>query len=238
MTPLKILLVDDVELFLKVEKTFFQRSGVTLLVAKSGRQAVDLVRSERPHLVFMDLYMPEMNGDAACREIKSDPALRLTPVVMVTNGDRQADLDRCQDSGCDAIVRKPINKQAFLDTARKFLAVATRQAPRVKARLQVRHGTGGQQLLNNFSINISTGGLFLETTEPLAAETPLVLEFTLPDRPRPIRCRGRVAWVNQPESPKKADLPPGMGIQFVDLGLSDMQAIRDFIKGETLTPSW
>lgn len=238
MAQVKILLVDDVEMFLRVEKTFFQRSGVKLLVARSGREALDLVRSERPHLVFMDLYMPEMNGDEACRAIKADPVMKFTPVVMVTSSDRPGDLERCRDARCDGIVHKPIDPQAFLSTAERFLGIATRAAPRVEARLQVRYGVDQSQLLDNYLINISTGGLFLETSSPLPEETPLVLEFALPDRPKPIRCRGRVAWVNPSQTPRKPDLPAGMGIQFVDLALADMQAIREFIKQEKLAPDW
>lgn len=238
MTPLKVLLADDVELFLELEKSFFRRAGVTLLVARSGQETVELVRSERPHLVFMDLFMPGMNGDAACRVIKDDPLLRKTPVVMVTHGGREEDLDRCRLAGCDEIVLKPINRHQFLETARRFLAIAARTAPRIKAKLQVRYGLHEEHLLSNYSLNISTGGLFLETSEPLQEDAPLVLEFVLPDRKDPIRCRGRVAWVNSPLNPVKPQLPPGMGIQFLDLLLADMQAIREFMRSEGLSPDW
>ena len=238
MTPLKILLVDDVELFLKVEKTFFQRENVELLVARSGREAVAMVQAERPHLVFMDLYMPEMNGDQACRIIKTDSHLRSIPVIMVAGSDRPEDILRCKDSRCDDVIHKPVSQRAFLDTARKYLGVATRTATRIEARLEISYGLGADRLLSHYSINISTGGLFLETPEPLPSETPLILEFTLPDRPAPIRCRGRVAWVNPPDHPKKQELPPGMGIQFINLALADMQLIRDFIKSDDLSPHW
>ena len=238
MSSLKVLLADDVELFLELEKTFFRRAGVTLLVARTGQQAIDLVRAERPHLVFMDLYMPELDGDEACRRIKADPVLRFTPVVMVTHGGREEDLERCRQAGCDEVVLKPINRHQFLETARRFLDVVTRAAPRVGARLKVHYGLDRESPLSNFSINLSTGGLFLETDAPLAEDTPLFLEFDLPERPEGVSCRGRVAWVNDPGQPKNLSLPPGMGVQFVDLSLADMQLIRTFIKAQTLDPSW
>jgi uncharacterized protein (TIGR02266 family) len=238
MTPLKILLVDDVELFLELEKTFFRRQGVTLLVARNGQEAVDLARAERPHLVFMDLYMPQLDGDAACRQIKAIPDLRDTAVVMVTHGGREEDLERCRQAGCDEIVLKPINRHQFLETARRFLDIAARKAPRFDARFQVRYGADREHLLGNYTINISTGGLFLETSQVLPENAPLLLEFLLPDRAEPIRCKGRVAWVNSPESPKKPRIPSGMGVQFVDLSLDEMQRVREFIKSSSLRPSW
>ncbi|GAB6081342.1 response regulator [Desulfuromonas carbonis] len=238
MPPMKILLADDVELFLELEKTFFRREGFTLLIARNGQEAVDLVRAERPTLVFMDLYMPQLDGDEACRQIKADPELRTTPVVMVTHGGREEDLERCRQAGCDEIVLKPINRHQFMETARRFLAIAARMAPRVDARLRVRFGTSPDDLLEHFTINISSGGLFLETTRPFAENAPLYLEFGLPGLDEPFRCRARVAWVNAAAEPCKPQLPAGVGVQFLDLPLEKMQQIREFIQTRELTPSW
>jgi uncharacterized protein (TIGR02266 family) len=230
MAKKKILLADDVELFLELEKTLFRRQDFILLVARNGQQAFDLIASQRPDLVFLDLFMPVMNGDECCRRVKDDPGLRSTPVVMVTHGGREEDLIRCREAGCDEILHKPINRQLFVDTARRLLAVAARETQRVSARLEVRYGPDRQQLLSNYSVNISTGGLFLETDDPLPVDTPLALEFTLPSRQASISCAGKVAWVNHPVLLHKPEMASGMGVQFIDLPLDDMYAIRDFIK--------
>lgn len=237
MSPLKILLVDDIELLLELEKTFFHRQGVTLLAARDGLEAIDLVRAERPQLVFMDMYMPRLGGDEACQLIKSDPELRATPVVMVTNSGREEDAERCRRAGCDEVIFKPINRRQFLETARHFLNIMTRSSPRVEARFQVHYGNTPVRLLDNFSINLGSGGLFLETAEPLAEGSPLYLEFQLPGRSAPIRCDGRVAWVNSPTTPPKPALPGGVGVQFTDLGLADLGLIRQFVKGRAFSPA-
>jgi len=234
----KILLADDVELFLELEKTLFRRENFVLLVARNGQEAFDLIASQRPDLVFMDLYMPVMNGDICCRRVKDDPDLCRTPIVMVTQGGREEDLNRCRQAGCDEILLKPINRHQFVETARRLLTIAAREAQRVGARLEVRYGTDQQHVLNNYSVNISTGGLFLETDDPLPVDTPLSLEFTLPGRELPICCKGRVAWVNHPVLLHKPEMASGMGIQFIGLSLDDMYSIRDFIKQECLKPSW
>jgi uncharacterized protein (TIGR02266 family) len=234
----KILLADDVELFLELEKTLFRRENFVLLVARNGQQAFELIAAARPDLVFMDLYMPEMNGDECCRRVKSDPGLRSTPIVMVTQAGREEDLARCRQAGCDEILLKPINRHLFVETARRLLAVVVREAQRIRARLEVRYGSDRRQLLSDYSVNISTGGLFLETDDPLPVDTPLALEFTLPSRQVPICCSGRVAWVNHPVLLHKPDMASGMGVQFIDLRLDDLHAIREFIKQESLEPSW
>lgn len=238
MNTFKILLVDDVKLFLELEKTFFSRENFTVIAARDGREAVHLARVEKPQLIYMDLYMPGLNGDEACRELKADPMLRHIPVIMVTQAGREADLERCRQAGCDEIILKPINRHQFMETARRFLDIAARDALRIEAQLAVRYGVNGDQLLENFTINISTGGLFIVTDQVLPEGSSLHLEFRLPDRPDPIRCQARVAWLNPAAAPRNPQLPGGIGVQFIDLSLADMQAVREFIRNESMAPSW
>ena len=113
-----------------------------------------------------------------------------------------------------------------------------RIVPRVSARLQIRFGFNHQQLLTDYSVNLSAGGVFIETAEALAVDTPLTLEFSFPDNPQPIHCRGRVAWVNRGEPLVCPNLPPGLGVQFLDLNLADLHALRSFIDKALLRPSW
>jgi hypothetical protein len=54
----------------------------------------------------------------------------------------------------------------------------------------------------------------------------------------PICCKARVAWVNHPQKLFKQDMPPGMGLQFLDISLSDVDAIREYLSGGRLVASW
>ena len=72
--------------------------------------------------------------------------------------------------------------------------------------------------------------MFLATGNLFEIDTTLNLEFVIPATDRVIRCNGRVAWVNQKESPRKPLLPTGVGVQFLHLGESDKDAIRDYIE--------
>jgi uncharacterized protein (TIGR02266 family) len=238
MSKKKVLLVDDVQLFLEQEKTYFNRDEFELMVARSGVEALRMIRNERPALVFMDLYMPEMDGDRCCNAVKNDEHLRDIPVIMVTQGVDEDDFERCWQAGCDDIIVKPINRHYFMAITRKYLPVTERKAPRYIARLRVRYGRDPQTLLADYSVNLSTGGLFIETVDLLPVETPLTIEFILPTNVAVIRCNGKVAWVNHPEMPKNPSLPSGMGLQFLSISMNDMNAIRDFIKKGALLPSW
>ena len=76
---------------------------------------------------------------------------------------------------------------------------------------------GEEEKITATTVNMSIGGLFLETKRPLTPGTELKLEFSHPDKNDLIVCQGRVAWVNRLDSPIDQTHPLGMGIEFVDL---------------------
>ncbi len=233
-----ILLADDMDFFIELEKTFFRRDEFEFRTAHHGGEVLDILATVVPDIVFLDLYMPVMDGDECCRRIKADERLRQVPVVMVTVSGRQTDLERCMAAGCDDVLLKPLNRQHFIDIAQKHLRVTVRSLIRYIARLQIQFGQAPGQLLSDYTINLSTGGVFLETANLMAEDTPLDAEFVLPFRPDPIRCQARVAWVNEPGEPKNRKLPAGMGLQFLDLATDDVDAIRTYIINEQLDPVW
>jgi uncharacterized protein (TIGR02266 family) len=234
----KILLVDDVNLFLEQEKTFFNREQFDLLLADSGKEALRIIREEPPDLIFMDLYMPDMDGDKCCHIIKSDEELHKIPVIMVTKGVNEEDFERSWRSGCDDIIVKPINRHYFLAITRKYLNIRFRTTPRFIARLRISYSDNPERLLTNYSINLSTGGVFIETSDYLPVDTLLNIEFILPENGKTIECKGRVAWVNHSELLVNSNLPSGMGLQFLDISLDEMNAVRQYIKNEALMPFW
>ncbi len=235
MSRVKVLLADDVELFLELEKTFFREGEYHVLTARRGDDALTIIREEKPDAVFMDLYMPGMDGDKVCRAVKDDPELQTIPVLMVTQSGREQDLKRCREAGCDDILLKPVNRHHFLEAARKAIQVAERIAPRVAAPLEIRFGPEGEHRLADFTVNISTGGVFIETENLLPVDTTLEMEFQLPDSDSPLICVGRIAWVNHPEWIKKDELPVGMGVQFTKVHAEDQSRLRAFIREKTLS---
>lgn len=230
----KILLADDVNFFLALEKSFLQREEIDILTAANGRQAYELIALHRPDVVLLDLYMPEMNGDECCRLIKNDPELCGIPVIMVTTAGKAEEQAQCRMAGCDDIMLKPIHRRIFLETVRRYLKVVERAAPRMPVRMQVMYGNEKQ--LADYTVNMSAGGLFLETVHPLRPDEPLMLEFPLPGKDRPVCCRGLVAWVNSPDAPCNPNLPAGMGIKFVDLDLDQLHQIRAFLQSGATDP--
>jgi CheY-like chemotaxis protein len=222
----KILLVDDNNFFLETEKEFFRREEVVLLTAGNGREALEIIRAEQPGLVFTDLFMPEVNGDEVCQAVKRDPRLKTTTIIIVTSTDREADLNRCRQAGCDGVIIKPFKREQFLGFAQKFLRSTKWSGQRIRTKIPATFRASGGSPCTGSLLDLNTGGLFLGAESLLPIDAQLDLEFTLNPQSASIRCQGRVAWRNSAIMPRSPDLPPGMGIQFVHLEAGARRAIQ------------
>ncbi|MET1076414.1 MAG: response regulator [Pseudomonas sp.] len=94
----------------------FVHNGVELLdYLKRRAPYTDSRRYPRPGLILLDLNMPLMDGREALTAIKSDPELRMMPVVVLTTSAAQEDIRRCYASGVNAFVSKPTSFSELVD---------------------------------------------------------------------------------------------------------------------------
>jgi two-component system, cell cycle response regulator DivK len=113
-----VLVIEDDELNLKLVTAILSREGFRVVGAESAEKGLPLVRSEKPHIVLMDLKLPGMDGLAATRLIRSDPATARVPVIAVTAYAMDIDVRRAIAAGCDACVTKPLDLKSFVETVR------------------------------------------------------------------------------------------------------------------------
>jgi uncharacterized protein (TIGR02266 family) len=225
----KILLVDDVELFIELEKTFFRRDQFCIFTATNGNDALRMAREEQPDLIFIDLYLPEINGDEVCRRLKLDPETAQIPVIMVVQRGGESDIALSKAAGCDDILYKPVRREEFLRASREQLSLVERCAPRFDAQLLVKYGLRDERLFEQYTVNIGAGGFFMASETYLSIDTWLSLQIELPDGQPPVGCHGRVAWVNHPDWKKKPQLPHGMGVEFIDITEEQQQRIVGYL---------
>ena len=207
-----ILLVDDVELFLELEKTFLHRDRFDLLMASNAQEIMLLVLKRKPDLVFLDMQVAE-RGDDVCRWITQDTILCSIPVVMVVaSGDHEAE-SLCRQAGCDAIIHSPVKRQQLLSVTRNILNLTDRQQARIPVRMLV-HFVKNSQVHSNFSVNLSHGGMFIATQDTMPVGSPLSLRLQLPGKEQTLTCQGQVAWLNHSGLHRNPHLPMGMGVVF------------------------
>jgi len=117
-----ILIVEDNIDNYELVRFLLQRSGYEVLWAHSGREAIDMLKKERPDLILMDLSLPEMDGWTATELIKSDPETKHIPIIALTAHTLPGDRKRALDVGCDGYLSKPMNIELFNETVQETLA--------------------------------------------------------------------------------------------------------------------
>jgi DNA-binding response OmpR family regulator len=107
MAEERILIVDDDEDILLIVQTILANAGYSVLVARNGREGVDLALESRPDLILLDVMMPGMDGWQVCRQMKASPMGREIRVVMVTALQDWMDKRQALETGADDYVEKP-----------------------------------------------------------------------------------------------------------------------------------
>jgi two-component system KDP operon response regulator KdpE len=113
-----ILVVDDEPQIRRVMRTALAAQGYAVAEAKSGEEALDRVRDERPDLILLDVNMPGMDGLEACREIRGSSDV---PIVMLTVRNSERDKVNALDAGADDYVVKPFGIEELLARIRAAL---------------------------------------------------------------------------------------------------------------------
>ena len=121
MARKKILLVDDADTILMIERMILNRGGYELITAKDGQEAVAKAVAERPDLILLDIVMPRMNGFEALKQLRSQEATRAIPIMMVTTRGEEENVEAGFASGCDDYITKPLNGSEVLAKVRSFL---------------------------------------------------------------------------------------------------------------------
>ena len=122
--PKTVLIVEDNELNMKLFHDLLDAHGYKTLQTRSGIEALKIAREQRPHLILMDIQLPEVSGLEVTKWLKDDEELREIPVIAVTAFAMKGDEQRIRQGGCEAYISKPISIGTFLETVRRYLGEA------------------------------------------------------------------------------------------------------------------
>jgi CheY-like chemotaxis protein len=208
----ELLIVDDVKLFLHLSKAMLSREDFIVHTAMNGQDALAIARQTKPDAILLDLYMPDMDGDEVCRQIRSDPATCHIPVIMITSESDGGGRRRCMYSGCDDFLTKPVRADTLNKVVQKHLDVRARIHPRTGVLLPCILDTG-QDIVKTTIHTISAGGAFVEIDTPPLPDTPHRLTFSLPEGSDNFSVRALARWNRM----KFMDRPVGSGFEFVEM---------------------
>ena len=116
-----ILVVDDFDDTRLLLRTWLERKGFQVIEAENGNEAVSQAASQRPSLIIMDLEMPELDGLAATRKIRSVKELENVPVLAVSAYGAEQFREDALAAGCDEYVSTPFEPEALEKLIRSFV---------------------------------------------------------------------------------------------------------------------
>ena len=121
MEKKKILIVDDEAELVEMITLRLKASGYEVIAAYDGKDILEKARAEKPALIILDIMLPVMDGYKICTDIKKDPALKHTPVILLTAKDPALEAEKLQDACADACMIKPFEPKELLDKIREFI---------------------------------------------------------------------------------------------------------------------
>ncbi len=122
----KILIVDDdsnVRLLLKSALEELEETGVEVLTAVDGKEALDIIQNNRPNIIFLDIMMPKMNGFDVCSAIKSDGNYRDIFIIILTAKGQITDKEKALECGADMYITKPFDPDEVLEKTAELLKI-------------------------------------------------------------------------------------------------------------------
>ena len=122
--PSKILIADDeafIRLLIQQTLEWFEDLGTLIFTADNGERALEIIRAEKPDLVFLDVMMPKVNGFDVCRVVKQDEKLKNIYVVILTAKGQEFDRLRGEQVGADKFLTKPFDPDELISLAAAVL---------------------------------------------------------------------------------------------------------------------
>lgn len=115
-----ILLAEDSPSNQIVFKAMLNASPFTLHVVNNGKEALEAFKQRQFDAVLMDIYMPEMDGVEATKQIRQEKNMPHTPIIALTANAMQGDQDRFMEAGMDDYLAKPVDKQSLINKLEKW----------------------------------------------------------------------------------------------------------------------
>ena len=224
----KILVLDDSSFMLTVVSDMLTNLNYEVTTADTANLACQKAKSTRYDMIITDMNMPVMDGIEFTRQVKKYPSCKFIPVVMLSSEQDENKISEARKVGVSTFLSKPLNEKQLKTILQ--ITLNKRRSPRVPFKLAVSYGE--DEILSDYTesvtFNVSAGGLFLETKNPLIPGGPFNLNLKLPENNSIVHCKGRIAWINSKTSPIGSDHPAGMGVEF--LCIEEEHLLLDFLQ--------
>lgn len=223
----RILLADNSRFFRTIESKFLLKTPVEVLEAGDEQEVLSLLNKESPDLVYMAYDLAVVGAPALCLRLKNNPATSNLPIVVICDQGAPEQIKIVRRLEADACLVKPLDRHSFLQIGRKYLnSIREHRQPSffpLSFHIENEEHQGK-------CLDISGGGMFIESHVDVIAGTLLKLTFRLPDGTAThIDCQAMVTWLNRKPNPIKSHYPYGFGVKFSELSVVASRTIQRLI---------
>ncbi|GCD80852.1 response regulator transcription factor [Schleiferia thermophila] len=124
---IKVLVVDDEPAIIMSLDFLIRKAGYELFIARNGQEALDIINHQKPHIVVLDIMMPDIDGFEVCHLIKSNPETIGIKVIFLSAKSRREDIDRGLALGADFYLTKPFSNKLIMEKIRQLADELLRQ---------------------------------------------------------------------------------------------------------------
>jgi CheY-like chemotaxis protein len=126
VTPTRVLIVDDNPINIELAEFILRAQGFVVSCANGAAAAIERARESRPHVVLMDIQLPEVDGLEVARRLRADAVLRDVVIIAFTAYAMKGDEQKLLSAGCDGYIAKPIDVATFGQAIRACMAAKAR----------------------------------------------------------------------------------------------------------------
>ncbi|RJQ47307.1 MAG: response regulator [Gammaproteobacteria bacterium] len=119
---MRVMVIDDSKTIRRTAETLLKKAGCEVTTADDGFEALAKIADQRPHIIFVDIMMPRLDGYQTCSLIKRNQDFKKTPVVMLSSKDGLFDKARGRIVGSEEYLTKPFTKEELLGAIRRHVA--------------------------------------------------------------------------------------------------------------------
>ena len=209
----RIIIVDDVNEFIQREKTLLNREDFSLLTVSSGDEALFKAQNDKPDLLILNFFMPDLNGFKVCRKLKGDSATEHIPVLIIAaHSDEDEDPSSLtRRAGCDGFIKKPLRHDDLVPLVEELLGVPPRRHLRSDVSLLCSiTDEDGQR--DGTILNLTAEGVFIETSPAPWQGDIVKAEMSLDGTAPPTAFQLAVRWSRDNDEAG----PVGAGCELLD----------------------
>ncbi len=121
LSGMKVMVIDDSKTIRRTAETLLKKEGADVVTATDGFEALAKISDHQPHIIFVDIMMPRLDGYQTCALIKGNQLFKSTPVIMLSSKDGLFDKARGRIVGSEQYLTKPFTREELLGAIRTYV---------------------------------------------------------------------------------------------------------------------